>query len=270
MHRYDGLMPHALVAWTPIAPEAAGLPLYRAVKRALLGAIESGRYGPGATLPSEATLASGLGVSIGTLRRAVDELVAEHVVVRRQGRGTYVATHDATRLMFQFFHVERADGLREMPNVELVSFTRDRLGDAAAQVLRLKPGDPAVHVENLLRLQGRPVIHDRLVLPATLFRGLTERRLRERAGTLYQLYQKDFGITVLRALERARAVAADRSSARLLGVGVGAPVVEVRRTALTFNDQPVEYRVSVVDTQRHDYVNMLSRPTNSGAVAVSN
>ena len=256
-------------AWTPIAPEAAGLPLYRAAKRALLAAIEAGRYGPGETLPSETALAESLGVSIGTLRRAVDELVAEHVVVRRQGRGTYVATHDSTRLMFQFFHVERADGLREVPTVELVSFARDRLGDAAAQALHLKPGDPAVHVENLLRLQGKAVIHDRLVLPATLFRGLTERRVRERASTLYRLYQQDFGITVLRALERARAIAADRSSARLLGVAVGAPVVEVRRTALTFNDQPVEYRVSVVDTQRHDYVNVLSRPANAGAVAVS-
>lgn len=251
-----------------IAPETAGMPLYRVVKRSLLNAIESGTCPPGDALPSETEIAAAMGVSIGTLRRAVDELAAEHILVRRQGRGTFVATHNADRFLFQFFHVERADGLREMPNVELVSFTRDRLGDAAAQALRMKPGDPAVHVENLLRMQGRPVIHDRLVLPATLFRGLTERRLRERAGTLYQLYQKEFGITVLRALERARAVSADRSSARLLGVGVGAPVVEVRRTALTFHDQPVEYRVSVVDTQRHDYVNVLSRPTSPGAVAV--
>ena len=266
-------MPHAAEEdahpWTPIAPEAAGLPLYRAAKRALLAAIESGRYGPGETLPSEAALAAGLGVSIGTLRRAVDELVAEHVVVRRQGRGTFVATHDATRLMFQFFHVERADGWREVPTVALVSFARERMGEAAAQALRMKPGDPAVHVENLLKLQGRPVIHDRIVLPALLFRGLTERRLRERVVTLYQLYQKEFGITVLRALERARAIGADRGSARLLGVAVGAPVAEVRRTALTFNDQPVEYRVSVVDTQRHDYVNVLSSAAESGAMAAS-
>ena len=253
-------------AFAPIAPDAAGMPLYRAVKRALLVAIEQAQFRPGDALPSEGELAAGFGVSIGTVRKAVDELAAEHVVVRRQGRGTFVATHNAGRLMFQFFHVERSDGMRELPEVDLLSFQRARAGDDdAAQALRLRPGDPVVEVENALRLQGRAVIHDRLVLPSTLFRGLSEKRLRERPGTIYQFYQTEFGITVLRALERARAVAADRSTARVLGVTAGSPVIEVRRTALTFNDRPVEYRKSVVNTFRHDYVNVLSRP--AGALA---
>ena len=104
---------NAATVFQPIAPEAAGMPLYRVVKRALLQAIESQACPPGAALPSEAVLAGALGVSIGTLRRAVDELVAEHIVVRRQGRGTFVATHNPSRLLFQFFHVERSDGQRE-------------------------------------------------------------------------------------------------------------------------------------------------------------
>jgi GntR family transcriptional regulator len=250
----------AHLPFAPIAPAAAGMPLYRAVERALLGAVEAAAFAPGDALPSEAALAAAFEVSIGTVRRAVDELAAEHVVVRRQGRGTFVATHDAGRLMFQFFHVERGDGRREMPQVELLSFQRGRAGEEAAQRLQLRPGDSVIEVENVLRLQGKAVIHDRLTLPAGLFRGLSERRLRERGGTIYRFYQLEFGITVLRALERARAVAADRASARVLGVAVGAPVIEVRRTALSFNDRPVEFRVSVVDTAHHDYVNVLSRP----------
>jgi GntR family transcriptional regulator len=252
-------------AFRPIAPQAAGMPLYRAVKRALLGAIESARFGPGDALPSEAELGAEFGVSIGTVRKAVDELVAEHIAVRRQGRGTYVATHDAGRLMFQFFHVERSDGLRERPAVDLLSFERLRADEAAAQALGLRIGEPVVQIENALRLQGRAVIHDRLIVPAAMYRGLSERRLRERSGTIYQFWQAEFGITVLRAQERARAVAADRASARALGVAVGAPVIEVRRTALSFNDKPVEYRVSIIDTARHDYVNMLDRPAVSSA-----
>ena len=240
-------------------------PRFRAAKRSLLDAIEAGRFAPGAALPSETRLAADLGVSIGTLRRAVDELVAEHIVVRRQGLGTFVATHDAGRFMFQFLHVERADGLRELPQVALVSFERVRADDAAADALRLRPGDAVVAFENALRLQGRAVIHDRIVLPAALFRGLTEKRLRDRPGTLYQFYQATFGITVLRAVERARAIAADRASARVLGVAAGAPVIEMRRTALSFHDQPVEYRVSVIDTARHDYVHVLARPATASA-----
>jgi GntR family transcriptional regulator len=246
--------------FAPIAPQAAGMPLYRAVKRALLGAIESARFGPGDALPSEGTLSVEFGVSVGTVRKAVDELVAEHIVVRRQGRGTYVATHDADRFMFQFFHVERSGGRRERPGIDLLSFERGRVDEEAAQALNLKAGDPVVRVENALRLQGRVVVHDRLTLPAALFRGLTERRLRERSGTIYQYYQAEFGITVLRAHERVRACAADRASARVLGIAAGTPVIEVRRTALSFNDKPVEYRVSIIDTARHDYVNLLSRP----------
>ena len=255
-------MPSVLTApvFEPIAPESAGMPLYRVVKRSLLQAIESGSCPPGETLPSETEIAGAMGVSIGTLRRAVDELAAEHILVRRQGRGTFVATHGTDRFLFQFFHIERADGRREAPVVDLVSFERLRAEDEPASALQLRPGDPVIQIENRLRLQGSAVIHDRLTLPSTLFKGLTEKRFRERPGTIYQLYQSDFGITVLRASERARAATADRHVVQVLGLAAGTPVVQVRRTALTFGDRPVEFRVSNINTAHHDYVNVLSRP----------
>jgi len=248
---------------------AASMPLYRQVKRALLGAIEAGAVAPGTALPSEAELAASLVVSVGTVRRAVDELVADHIVVRRQGRGTFVATHDTERLLFQFFHVERCDGLRESPLVELLAFERQRAEAEVAEALRLREGDAVWAIENRLLLQGRPVVHDRLWLSATLFKGLTERRFRERPGTIYQLYQGEFGITVVRAAERARAVAADRAAARVLGVAVGAPVMQVRRVAMSFGERPVEFRVSTVDTTRHDYVHLLSRPARAAGGAAA-
>lgn len=243
-----------------IAPETAGMPLYRVVKRSLLNAIESGSCAPGETLPSETEIAVAMGVSIGTLRRAVDELAAEHILVRRQGRGTFVATHNTDRFLFQFFHVERGDGLREAPLVDLVSFERLRADDEPAEALQLRIGDPVIQIENRLRLQGSAVIYDRLTLPSTLFKGLTEKRFRERPGTIYQLYQSDFGISVLRAKERARASASDRNAVRVLGLPFGQPVMQVRRTALTFGDRPVEHRISIINTAHHDYVNLLSRP----------
>lgn len=246
--------------FAPITPEAAGMPLYRAVKRALLQAIEDGGLQPGAALPSEAALARSFGVAIGTLRQAVGELVAEHLLVRRQGRGTFVARHGVERNVFQFFHVERGDGLRETPTVELLAFERGRLDDEAAEALGRRSGDAAWLFENRLTLQRRAVVHDRIALPAVLFRGLSERRLRDRPGTIYRLYQDDFAITVVRALERSRAVAADRHTARVLAVAPGTPMLQLRRTALSFGDKPVEYRVSTINTAVHDYVQTLSRP----------
>ena len=244
-----------------IAPEAAGMPLYRAVKRALLRAIEDGNCPPGRALPAEVALAAAFDVSVGTLRRATEELVAEHILVRRQGLGTFVATHDADRFLFQFFHVEGSDGVRAAPSVEFISFERERADDEAAQMLRLRAGEPVLVIENRLLLQGKAVIYDRLAISPLLFKGLTEKRFRERPSTIYQLYQAGFGITVVRAVERARAALVDRRTSRILGLAPGSPVIQVRRTALTFGDKPVEYRVSVIDTGRHDYVNQLSRPT---------
>ncbi len=240
--------------------EAAGMPLYRLVKQALLSAIESGRCAAGKALPSESEIAGSMGVSIGTLRRAVTELAAEHILVRRQGRGTFVATHSADRSMFQFFRVERNDGVRVAPTVDMVSFERRRAEGEPANALRLPAGEPVFQIENRLQLQGNAVIYDRLTLACTLFGGLTEKTFRERPGTIYQLYQSSFGISVLSARERGRAAAADDDAVRVLGLSKGQPVMEVRRTALTFGDRPVEHRVSIIDTTHHDYVNLLSRP----------
>lgn len=247
--------------------DTASMPLYRQVKRELQRVIESGRCGPGKSLPNETVIARALQVSIGTLRRAVDELVHEHVLVRRQGKGTFVALHGNDRFLFHFFHIEpRLDPrfadiatAAEYPQVQSLGFERDRAGELDAAALRIKPGDPVIRFDNRLSLSGRPVVHDRIAIPALMFKGLTEKRLRERQSTIYGLYQTEFGITVLHAQERTRAAAADRNTARVLGVAVGQPVLEVHRTALTFGDKPVEYRISTINTQLHDYVSMLSK-----------
>ncbi|MEO5845052.1 MAG: GntR family transcriptional regulator [Caldimonas sp.] len=252
----------------PIAPDSAGMPLYRAVKQAVLAAIEAGAFPPGAALPSEAELARSFRVSIGTLRKAIDELGAEHIIVRRQGRGTFVATHTQGRFLFQFFHVERSDGLREHPQVDLVSFERSRADDVAAAALQVRPGEPVIEIENRLRLQGRAVVHDRIVVVARLFKGLTEKRLGDRTGTIYQLYQSAFGISVIRAVERSRAGPSPAATCRVLGIPPGLAVLHVHRTALTFGDRPVEYRHSIIDTTRHEYVNLLARPARGIGTAV--
>jgi len=248
----------------PIGTES--LPLYRQVKRELQKIMEAGHYGPGNPLPSESALALALQVSIGTLRHAVDELVHEHVLVRRQGKGTYVAPHNSARFMFQFFHVEPRwdpddDTPREQeyPEIVCIGFARDKADETEARALRIKPGAPVFRIDNKLSLRGRVVVHDLIALSAAMFRNLTEKRFVERPSTVYALYQTDFGITVLRAQERARATAASKAVAGVLAVPVGTPVMEVHRLALTFGDKPVEYRVSSINTKAHDYVSVLSK-----------
>ena len=249
------------------APSAGAGFLYLQVKRTLLQRIEACEWSPGQYLPNERDLAMNLQVSIGTLRRAVDELVHEHVLVRRQGKGTFVALHSRDRFLFQFFNVELREEWPDMgprpsheyPHVECLSFERGRADELGAKALRIREGDPVFLIHNRLSLQNRPVLIDRIMLSALMFKDLTEKRFRERESTIYNLYQTDFGITVLRAQERTRAVLASRDHQRHLGVAAATPLLEVQRLALSFGERPVEWRISSIHTQRHDYVNNLTR-----------
>ncbi len=261
-------VPDVTAMLQPIAESSAGgTPLYRQVKSALLRLLESGQLGPGEILPNEAQIAQALHVSIGTLRKAVDELVHEHILVRRQGKGTFVAMHSQDRFMFQFFHIEprpdvldaRVVPVREYPVVDNLGFSTGRATESEAFALRLRVGDTVFRIDNALNLSGKAVVHDRIVLAQAMFKGLTEERFQERPSTIYNLYQTDHGISVIRAQERVRATAVSSEVGRVLGLRAGTPVLEVHRVATTFGERPVELRISTVSTRDHDYVSLISK-----------
>ena len=253
--------------WASLAAMVASLaagtqtfaPLYKEVKRLLTHSLQKSEWQPGEALPAEARLAERFHVSIGTLRKAVDELVAEQVLVRQQGRGTFVATHGPSRLMFQFFRIVREDGARELPQPELLGFERGRAAGHEASALAIQPGDRVVRVRNLLRLGGAPIVLDDIVLAQSLFPDLTERTFRSRASTIYNLYQTRYGINVVRASEQLRATTADRASARILAVPPGAPLLEIHRIAMSYHSSPVELRRSRVNTAHHAYSSELGK-----------
>jgi GntR family transcriptional regulator len=250
----------------PLASGSA-MPLYRQAKKALLRMLESGELAPGQILPNETELSNALHVSIGTLRKAVDELVFEHILVRRQGKGTFVSLHSTERFMFQFFHVEprldvydpRVVREREYPAVETQAFTAGVATEYEAYQLRLATGAPVWYIDSTLSLSGQVVEYDRIVISQALFKGMTEKRFKERPGTIYQLYETAFGISVIAAKERVRASAASTAAASAMKLRSGTPVLEVHRVASTFGERPVELRICSIHTQQHDYVSELSR-----------
>lgn len=234
-------------------------PLYKAVKRMLTQQLAAGEWRPEEALPSEAKLARRFGVSIGTVRKAIDELVAERMVVRHQGRGTFVASHNANRQLFHFFHIVPRDGEKQQPRTDALAFRRGRAEPAEAAKLRVAPGDPVFRIRNLLKLDGRAVALDDLVLAQAQFPDLTAKIFVGRENTIYHLYQSRYGINVLRTSERLRATLADADEAKLLGVRKGAPLLEINRVALTYHDVPVELRRSLVNTERHEYYSDLGK-----------
>jgi GntR family transcriptional regulator len=187
------------------------------------------------------------------LRKAVDELAASGLLVRQQGRGTYVTRHSQDRYLFSFFHLVGHDGHKEYPEVRFLKCGSASADAFAGETLGVKIGSRLVYLCNELSLSGQVASLDDIFLPAALFPGLTEQRLRERQTTLYQMYQDEYDVTVVRTAERVRACAATRSQARLLKTDAGAPLLQIIRVAYSFQDRPVELRYSYVNTRRCEY-----------------
>ncbi|MCP5368870.1 MAG: GntR family transcriptional regulator [Hyphomicrobiales bacterium] len=236
---------------------AATGPLYVRVREGIVKRIAEGHWVAGHMLPSEIRLGQEFGVSQGTVRKALDELAAANIVVRRQGKGTFVATHTHERALFHFFHLNRDDGTRELPESRVLSCRRRRASRLDAARLRLPADARVIVIERVRDLMAQPAIAETVILPEARFPGLGKPHARDLPNTLYQLYQERYGVTVARAVEHLRAVAADAADSRALGVPVGTPLLEIERLALTLDGAPVELRLSRCDTAEHYYESVI-------------
>jgi GntR family transcriptional regulator len=233
-------------------------PLYRQIKSLILQALDSGEWRPGEAIPSETELAVRFGVSQGTVRKAIDEMAAENLLLRRQGKGTFVASHDDPRAFFRFLKLEALSGDVEATRSVPLECWRAKAGPEAARVLGMQLADPIIVVRRVLEFAAKPVVVDEIYLPGEAFAGLTLELLREWQGSLYSLFESHFGVRMVRAEERLRAVSADRTSADLLRVPEGSPLLSVERVSFSYGDKPMEWRRGIYSTAEHCYVNELS------------
>jgi GntR family transcriptional regulator len=248
--------PQAAAARSRTAPVFA--PLYKQIQRLLLEGLRQGEWKPGAVIPSETELAARFQVSQGTVRKAIDDLVGENLLVRRQGKGTFVSTHHAPHAQYRFLRLVPDGGEPRPARSRFVECRRQRAPADVATRLGLRAGSSAVLVRRLLTFGETPVVHDEIWLPARLFRGLTFDRLANYRGPLYGLFETEFGVPMIRADERLRAVAADPRHAELLAVDAGSPLLLVERLSFTYGDRPVELRRGLCLTRDHYYHNTLT------------
>ena len=124
--------------------------LYRSVKQQITEALGSGKWKHGQKIASEPQLAARFGVSVGTVRKAIGELEAENILVREQGRGTFVVSHTRDYMLNVFFRIVDADGHKELPTVSLIGMKRGRADRSTAALLDLAPRAPVIDIEALL------------------------------------------------------------------------------------------------------------------------
>lgn len=233
-------------------------PLYRQIKVLITQDMQSGVWKPGEMIPSEFELAERFKVSQGTVRKAIDELAADNLVVRRQGKGTFVATHTEQTTRYRFLRLAADDGSGRGLERRLLECRRMRASADVARALELKSGDPVVLVRRLLLDQLQPVVLDEIWLPGRLFKDLSAQRLADYKGPMYALFEAAFGVQMLRAEEKIRAVGATPAAARWLEVTPGAPLLSVERRSLTYGERPVELRRGLYRTDAHHYRNELN------------
>lgn len=232
-------------------------PLYRQIKDHMVRSLEVGEWGPGEVIPSESELAVRFQVSQGTVRKAVDELAAENFLIRRQGKGTFVATHDDPRSFYRFLRLMPDEGEAQQVHSHPLSCHKMAAGNEVSAVLGISSDAEVIHIVRTLNFDEKAVVFDDIYLDADLFPGLALEALQASENSLYSFFETQFGVRMVRAEERIRAVAASAEIGGSLDLPEGSPLLLVERVAYTYGDRPVEWRRGFYSTVRHHYLNVL-------------
>lgn len=240
------------------AHSAAFSPLYQQIKGLILQGLDRGEWKPGEAIPSEFELAARFQVSQGTVRKAIDELAADNLLIRRQGKGTFVATHNEAKVRYRFLRLAPDDGRQAVSTSQILDCRRTKAPADVAQALDLRAGDVVVNMRRVLSFDDMPTILDDIWLPGGAFKGLTMESLTRYRGPVYALFETEFGVSMVRAEEKLRAVAATAAQSDWLKVPVGSPLLQVERVSYTFGDRPMELRRGHYVTERYHYRNSLN------------
>lgn len=230
------------------------LPLYEQVRRAILMSLSHGVLRAGDALPSEAVLAERYHVSVGTVRQAVALLAREGVLQRTQGVGTFVTSY-STKPYINAFHRFTNDAAGSIvPFVmRLVRFERVAASahPQAAGKLALPRSAELIHALRVYSWQNEDAGISELWLPAERFCKMTAENLARHAGSLYAYYERDLGVSIIRTEDSFRAKIFTPELAALGQFSAGAPYLELSRVSYSFDNQPVEYRLSCCTTEKY-------------------
>ncbi|MDP7623733.1 MAG: GntR family transcriptional regulator [Rhodospirillales bacterium] len=226
--------------------------LYQKVDNIIRQRLIDNVWKPGDALPSEMQLADELDVSQGTVRKALNDMVTENLLFRRQGIGTFVSEHTERRALFLYFSIVGNDGSRLLPESNILSCEEKIPTPEEAEKLQLNQGDMIVQFRRIRFFNNVPIIVETISLPLEHFPGFGTDV--EPPNNLFRFYQSAYGITVAKAEEHLKAVRASAEETDLLGIADGAPLLEIDRIAKMLDSRPVEWRVSHCDTSNYRYV----------------
>lgn len=242
------------------------LPLYYQVESVLREKITSGAYPAGDQLPTESELIEQFGVSRITIRQALSNLVAEGLIERRQGSGTFVTNRKTRKRKFDgVIHVTGSlDELIEMgldTPVKLLEMNRIEADKYQAALLQLKTGAPVFMLKRLRMLDDVPYSLIVNYLPIEIGEKLTEAELN--SGKILQLIENKLGYQLYEAKQQIRAELADPYVAELLNIRVGSALLSIERTVYTDTGKPVEFVHTLYCSDKYGFSVYLKRDTDN-------
>lgn len=227
-------------------------PLYDQLVDILTEKIEH-EYRPGDLLPSERELSKYYGLSRTTVRLALQELERLGLVVRQHGRGTFVADRSvqATNLSQTYSFTDQMRQMGRDPSTTILEFAEIDADKNLAEKMRVRMGDKLFKIERLRCADGMPMMVERTYMPMRKFMSL-KRPMLEHAS-LYTVIEQVFHEKIRVAEEEFFASIARPADAHLLGIGEGAPVLDLVRTTYDVGNEIIEYTLSVARADQFKY-----------------
>ena len=229
------------------------IPAYYKLQMELLKGIENGRWAPGEAIPPERKMAEDWGVSLGTVNRALANLVNEGYLKRIQGKGTFVAGTTIPRESVRYTRLRRDFGDPDPRfKIQVLSLAEVPSFEPAKRLLKMRGAGKLWEVRRLFVNRKGPIMYFISYLPQRLFKDLDQviAPLMEKM-TLYEGIEKKYGLPTIFNQELFSAVAADKDVAKVLGAKVGAPVLRIEMLSFTYKEKPYEYRVSYCITDEN-------------------
>lgn len=220
------------------------LPLYQRLRDEMLAKIMNREWQPDTAIPTELELTKAYGVAIGTVRKAVETLVADGLLERSQGRGTFVRRPNFNSSLFRFFRHQTAGAKNKVPEGKILERTLTSPPEAVAAALELTKRAKAIRLDRLRLVDDLPVLLEEIWLPHARFGALMDIELPAFGNLLYPLYEELCGQTVASAQETLTVESASPGIAEQLKIEVGKPVVVIDRLALGYDRHPLEWRRS--------------------------
>lgn len=249
----------ALFSSSDSKPFPVRVPLFEQTKNSIFHKIQSGDWSADEPLPNEIELAKLFNVSQGTIRRALSELVAEGILVRKQGKGTFISVFqvDPIRYCRKFVHA-RPDDIDELWNTvkKMILFEVIKPTPRVIKLMNLEDLDEdIIHIKRIhyARLQGQDEVvdaFDELFLRKKFFPNLTKESFKGRKRSLYAFYQKNDGVLIFHTVDQLKACLLNPEQAKLAGVSHPYPAIITRRQSFDLNENLVELRFLVTVTNR--------------------